>query len=108
MLTVIFLFKKHTRFKKKVLSLPVKKVFRMLSRTDPTEIPNCLKIMDTGNRKFGETGYLRNEPKAPRTSLLPEDIESERLRHVDEIRNELEGVTRQDILRECEEKHLST
>ena len=58
--------------------------------------------MNTEKRKNGETGYLRNEPRAPRTSLLPEDIESERLRLVEEVRSELEGVSAQDILRECE------
>jgi len=77
------------------------KVFRLLSTTDTTEIPNK-KIMNTEKRKNGETGYLRNEPKAPRTSLLPEDIESERLRLVEKVRSELEGVSAQDILRECE------
>lgn len=56
--------------------------------------------METKNQSKGENNSLKNEPKAPRTSLLPDDVEAERLQRVLQTRTELEDVTRQDILRE--------
>ena len=56
--------------------------------------------MNKAHLTDGEKENLRNEPKAPRASLLPDEIELERLKQVLEVRKELDGVSVEDILRD--------